>query len=210
MPFIQIFNFEGTKIGEKEVNDFIFGIEPHMAAVHRVVIAHLANCRQGTVNTKNRGDVSGGGKKPWRQKHTGRARQGSTRSPVWTHGGVAHGPHPRDYHMKVNKKVRQLAMRSVLSNRVSAQALSIVQGLDTLQKPSTKSVSPLLEKFNAKKTLFVYHTNSNGVNLVKSVRNIKGSKCINVDSLNVYDILNADNVLLSEQALSKIEEVYSK
>ena len=210
MPFVNVYDFDGNKVGEQELNDFIFNTPVHMTAIHRVVVAHLANCRQGTANTKDRGDVSGGGKKPWRQKHTGRARQGSTRSPVWTHGGVAHGPHPRDYHQKVNKKVRQLALRSVLSDKVRDNLLAIVNGLDTLQKPSTKSVLPLLKTFNAKKTLVIYHSNPNGVNLVNSVRNIKGSKCLNVASINVYDILNADNILLSPQAISNIEEVFSK
>ncbi len=210
MPVVNVYDFDGNKVAEQELSEFVFNAPVHMTAIHRVVVAHLANCRQGTASTKTRGDVSGGGKKPWRQKHTGRARQGSTRSPIWIHGGVAHGPHPRDYHQKVNKKVRQLALRSVLSDKVRENMLAIVNGLDTLQKPSTKSVKPLLDTFNTKKTLVIYHTNPNGVNLVKSVRNINGSKCINVHSINVYDILNANNLLVSPQAISKIEEVYSK
>ena len=210
MPFVNVYDFDGNKVGEQELNAFIFDAPVHMPAIHRVVVAHLANCRQGTASSKTRGDVSGGGKKPWRQKHTGRARQGSTRSPIWVHGGVAHGPHPRDYHQKVNKKVRQLALRSVLSDKVRDNMLAVVNGLDSLQRPSTKSIMPLFNALNAKKALVVYHSNSNGVNLVKSVRNINGSKCLNVDSINVYDILNANNLLVSPQAISKIEEVFSK
>ena len=117
MPFVKVYEFNGDRAGEMELSSAVFDVPAHMPAIHQVVVAHLANCRQGTHSTKTRGDVSGGGKKPWRQKHTGRARQGSTRSPIRVHGGVAHGPHPRDYHQKVNKKVMRLALRSVCLTR---------------------------------------------------------------------------------------------
>lgn len=210
MPFVKVYEFNGDRAGEMELSEKVFNTPVHIPAIHRVVVAHLANCRQGTHSVKTRGDVSGGGKKPWRQKHTGRARQGSTRSPIWVHGGVAHGPHPRDYHQKVNKKVRQLAMRSVLSDKVRDDLMAVVKGFELIDKPSTKAVKNLFEALNVGKTLVIYHTNQNGVNIVRSVRNLPGAKCINVASINVYDILNARNLLVTPEVVAKIEEVYSK
>ncbi len=209
MPVVKVYEFTGERAGELEVSPEVFDVALNMPVVHQVVVAHLANCRQGTHSTKTRGDVSGGGKKPWRQKHTGRARQGSTRSPIWAHGGVAHGPHPRDYHQKVNKKVRQLAMKCVLSDRVREDLLLIVKGLDTIEKPSTKTMKNLLTAIGAEKALVVYHTNPNGVNIVKSVRNLPGMKCLNADSLNVYDILKAKNLVMTPEVIKRLEEVYS-
>ena len=207
MPFVKVYEFNGDRAGEMEVPAEIFDVPVHMAAVHQVVVAHLANCRQGTASTKTRGDVSGGGKKPWRQKHTGRARQGSTRSPIWVHGGVAHGPHPRDYHQKVNKKVRQLALKCVLSDKVREELMCVVKGFDAIEKPSTKSVKTLFNALGVGKTLVIYH--NNGLNVTKSVSNIPGAKCINVASINVYDILKYETVVASKAALKKIEEVYA-
>lgn len=208
MPFVKVYEFNGDRAGEMELSSAVFDVPVHMPAIHQVVVAHLANCRQGTHSTKTRGDVSGGGKKPWRQKHTGRARQGSTRSPIWVHGGVAHGPHPRDYHQKVNKKVMRLALRSVLSDKVREELMAVVKGFDAIDKPSTKAVKNLFDVLGFGKTLVIYH--NNGVNVVRSVRNLPGAKCINVASINVYDILNAKNLIVTPEAVAKIEEVYSR
>ena len=208
MPFVKVYEFNGDRAGEMELSSAVFDVPVHMPAIHQVVVAHLANCRQGTHSTKTRGDVSGGGKKPWRQKHTGRARQGSTRSPIWVHGGVAHGPHPRDYHQKVNKKVMRLALRSVLSDKVREELMAVVKGFDAIEKPSTKAVKQLFDALNVGKTLVIYH--NNGLNVTRSVRNIPGAKCINVASINVYDILNAKNLIVTPEVVAKIEEVYSR
>ena len=139
MPVVKIVDFNGQDAGEMELSNVVFDAPLHVPAMHQVVVAHLANCRQGTHSTKTRGEVSGGGKKPWKQKHTGRARQGSTRSPIWVHGGVAHGPKPRDYHQKVNKKVRRLAMKSALSVKVRDELMTVVRGME-MDKPSTKAM----------------------------------------------------------------------
>jgi large subunit ribosomal protein L4 len=208
MPYVKVYEFTGERAGEMEVSAEVFDTPVHMPAIHQVVVAHLANCRQGTASTKTRGDVSGGGKKPWRQKHTGRARQGSTRSPIWVHGGVAHGPHPRDYHQKVNKKVMRLALRSVLSDKVREDLMSVVKGFDLIEKPSTKAIKNLFDALGVSKTLVIYH--NNGLNVTRSVRNLPGAKCINVASINVYDILNAKNLIVTPEVVAKIEEVYSK
>lgn len=208
MPYVKVYEFTGERAGEMEVSAEVFDTPVHMPAIHQVVVAHLANCRQGTASTKTRGDVSGGGKKPWRQKHTGRARQGSTRSPIWVHGGVAHGPHPRDYHQKVNKKVMRLALRSVLSDKVREDLMSVVKGFDAIEKPSTKAIKNLFDALGVSKTLVIYH--NNGLNVTRSVRNLPGAKCINVASINVYDILNAKNLIVTPEVVAKIEEVYSK
>ena len=209
MPFVKVYEFDGTRAGEMELPAAIFDVPVNMPVIHQVVVAHLANCRQGTASTKTRGDVSGGGKKPWRQKHTGRARQGSTRSPIWVHGGVAHGPHPRDYHQKVNKKVRQLALKCVLSDKVREELMSVVKGFDAIEKPSTKAMKNLFTALGLeKKTLVIYSSNS--LNVSKSVSNLPGAKCINVASINVYDILNAKNLIVTPEVIAKIEEVYSR
>ncbi len=208
MPFVKVYEFNGERAGEMELSAKVFDTPVHMSAIHQVVVAHLANCRQGTHSTKTRGDVSGGGKKPWRQKGTGHARQGSTRSPIWVHGGVAHGPHPRDYHQKVNKKVRQLALRSVLSDKVREDLMSVVKGFDTIEKPNTKAIKNLFTALGVGKTLVIYHNNA--LNVTHSVRNLPGAKCINVASINVYDILNAKNLIVTPEVVAKIEEVYSK
>ena len=208
MPFVKVYEFNGDRAGELELSSAVFDVPVHMPAIHQVVVAHLANCRQGTHSTKTRGDVSGGGKKPWRQKHTGRARQGSTRSPIWVHGGVAHGPHPRDYHQKVNRKVMRLALRSVLSDKVREELMAVVKGFDAIEKPSTKAVKNLVNALGFGKTLVIYHNNA--VNVTRSVRNLPNAKCINVASINVYDILNAKNLIVTPEVIARIEEVYSK
>ena len=207
MPFVKVYELDGSRAGELEVPADIFDVPANMPVIHQAVVAHLANCRQGTASTKTRGDVSGGGKKPWRQKHTGRARQGSTRSPVWVHGGVAHGPHPRDYHQKVNKKVRRLALKCVLSDKVREDLVAVVKGFDTIGKPNTKTMKNLVTALGFGKTLVICQNNS--LNVSRSVSNLPGAKCINVASINVYDVLNARNLILAPEVISKIQEVFA-
>lgn len=207
MPTVKVYEFNGDRAGEMELSEAIFDVPPHVPAMHQVVVAHLANCRQGTHKAKTRGEVSGGGKKPWRQKHTGRARQGSTRSPIWTHGGVAHGPKPRDYHQKVNKKVRRLAMLSALSCKVRDELMLVVKNMQ-LETPSTKTMRDFINAVNAEKALVIYH--ANGANIVRSARNIPGTKCINVASINVYDLLNSKTLVVTPEVVAKLEEVYSR
>ncbi|MBQ9564330.1 MAG: 50S ribosomal protein L4 [Synergistaceae bacterium] len=207
MPTVKIVDFNGQSAGEMELSDAVFNVPLHLAAMHQVVVAHLANCRQGTSSAKTRGDVSGGGKKPWRQKHTGRARQGSTRSPLWIHGGVAHGPKVRDYHQKVNKKVRRLALLSALSVKVRDEQMVVARGLD-MEKPSTKAMQAFMNSIGAQKALVVYHANGDGI--VRSVRNVAGAKCINVASINVYDLLNSKTLVVTPEVVARLEEVYAK
>ncbi len=174
--------------------------------MHQVVVAHLANCRVGTHNTKDRGDVRGGGKKPWRQKHTGRARAGSSRSPIWVGGGVAHGPHPRDYHQKVNKKVRRLALCSALTLKVQEENMLILERFD-VEAPKTKVMLDFLMAIDSgKKPLFVLHETNMAV--VKSAANIPGAEVMHVDSINVYDLLNHDQLIATPEAVKKLEEVF--
>ena len=207
MPAVKVFDFNGQEAGEMELSDAVFGVAPNMAVMHQVVVAHLANCRQGTSSAKTRGDVSGGGKKPWRQKHTGRARQGSTRSPLWIHGGVAHGPKVRDYHQKVNKKVRRLALLSALSVKVRDGQMLVVRGME-LDNPSTKAMSAFMKAVDAQKALLIYHAKGNGV--VQSARNVQGTKCINIASINVYDLLNSKTLIVTPEVVTRLEEVYAK
>jgi len=207
MPKINVVDFEGNTLEELTLSDEVFGAPLHVQAMHQVVVAHLANMRQGTHSTKTRGDVSGGGKKPWKQKHTGRARAGSTRSPVWVHGGVAHGPKPRDYHQKVNKKVRRLAMLSALSMKVRDQEFTVVKSFD-MEKPSTKTAKTFMDAIGAQKALVVFH--AGGDNIVKSVRNIPGAKIINVASINVYDLLNSKSLVVTPEVVARLEEVYAR
>lgn len=206
MPTIKIIDFNGQPAGELTLSNTVFDAPLHIPAMHQVVVAHLANCRQGTHSVKTRGDVRGGGKKPWKQKHTGRARQGSTRSPIWVHGGVAHGPHPRDYHQKVNKKVRRLAMLSALSMKVREEMFTVVKAFD-LDKPSTKVMKDFMNTINADKALVVY--SSAGENVVRSVRNIPGAKAINIASINVYDLLNSKTLVMTPEVVAHLEEVYA-
>lgn len=206
MPIVKQVNFNGDVIGDFELSSDIFEAPVHVSAMHQVVVAHLANMRVGTHNTKDRGDVRGGGRKPWRQKHTGRARAGSSRSPVWVGGGVAHGPHPRDYSQKVNKKVRRLALKSALSLKVQEQNMVVVDkfGLDA---PKTKTMIAFLDKLGgATKPLFLIHE-SNGP-VIKSASNIPGARVLHVDSINVYDILNHVKLIATPEAVRKIEEVF--
>jgi large subunit ribosomal protein L4 len=206
MPVVKEVNFKGEVIGDFELSDAVFGAPVHVPAMHQVVVAHLANCRVGTHNTKDRGDVRGGGKKPWRQKHTGRARAGSSRSPVWVGGGVAHGPHPRDYHQKVNKKVRRLALCSALTLKVQEENMLVLERFD-VDTPKTKVMLDFLTAIDSgKKPLFVLHETNMAV--VKSAANIPGAEVMHVDSINVYDLLNHDQLIATPEAVKKLEEVF--
>ena len=206
MPVVKEVNFKGEVIGQLELSEAVFGAPVHVPAMHQVVVAHLANCRVGTHDTKDRGDVRGGGKKPWRQKHTGRARAGSSRSPIWVGGGVAHGPHPRDYHQKVNKKVRRLALCSALTLKVQEENMLILERFD-VQAPKTKVMLDFLTAIDSgKKPLFVLHETNMAV--VKSAANIPGAEVMHVDSINVYDLLNHDQLIATPEAVKKLEEVF--
>ena len=206
MPVVKEVNFNGDVVGEFTLSDAVFAAPVHVPAMHQVVVAHLANCRVGTHDTKDRGDVRGGGKKPWKQKHTGRARAGSSRSPVWVGGGVAHGPHPRDYHQKVNKKVRRLALRSALTLKAQAENMLVIENFG-LEAPKTKAMVAFLEAIKGgKKPLFVLHETNMAV--VKSAANIPGADVQHVDSVNVYDLLNHDQLIATPEAVKKLEEVF--
>lgn len=207
MPSVKVYNAAGNENGSMDLNDSIFGIEPNLDAVHIVVVNYLANQRQGTQSTLTRSEVRGGGRKPWRQKGTGRARQGSIRSPQWRHGGVALGPKPRSYGFSVNKKVRKLAMKSALSDKVASNAFQIVDdfGMDSIR---TKDAINVLNALGSvKKTLIVLPENNDVI--YKSARNIPGVKVTPVNAINVYDIVNSDKVVILEDAVKKIEEVYA-
>lgn len=207
MAQVQVYNQEGRKTSKLELADSVFGIEPNADAMHLAVVSYLANQRQGTQSTLTRSEVSGGGAKPWRQKGTGRARQGSTRSPQWTHGGIALGPKPRKYKVELNKKVKRLAMKSALSTKVADEEMMVVNKIE-LDGIKTKAIVEMLAKLKAaKKTLIV----TDGVDEViyKSARNIEGVKVVTVNTLCVYDILNCDSFVVLKDAAKKIEEVYA-
>ena len=207
MPKIDVLNMAGAKVSELELCESIFAIEPNMYAMHLVVVNYLANQRQGTQSTRTRSEVSGGGKKPWRQKGTGRARQGSTRAPQWYHGGIAHGPKPRTYGGDINKKVRRLAMKSALSSKVAGDELVVLDSFK-LDAIKTKEVAKVLGALNTgKKTLIVLPEKDDVI--YRSARNIAGVKVSLVNTLNVYDILNCDTLLVLKDAVAKIEEVYA-
>ncbi len=208
MPnMVALYNISGDKIGDVELCDAIFGQEVNPCVMHEVVKNHLANCRQGTQSTKTRTEVRGGGIKPWRQKGTGRARQGSTRAPQWYHGGIAHGPKPRDYGFSVNKKVRRLAMKSALSSKVAANEMIVLDGLK-LDAIKTKEIVKVLAALETgKKTLIVLPEKDDII--YRSARNIAGVKTTLVSTLNVYDILNCNSIVVLKDAVAKIEEVYA-
>ncbi len=207
MAKLAVLDKTGKKVSDIELKDDIFAIEPNTSAMHLVVVNYLANQRQGTQSTLTRSEVSGGGKKPWRQKGTGRARQGSTRAPQWTHGGIALGPKPREYGFDVNKKVRRLAMKSALSSKVAADEMIVVDSLSQ-DAVKTKEMAEVLKAVNAgKKTLIVLPEKDDVV--YKSARNIEGVNVTLVNTLNVYDILNCNTIVAVKDAVSKIEEVYA-
>lgn len=206
MPTVKVINFKGEIIGEESLSDSVFAAPVHVPAMHQVVVAQQANARQGTHSTKTRGEVRGGGRKPWRQKHNGRARHGSRRSPIWVGGGITHGPHPRDYHQKVNKKVRRLALKSALSLKVSEGSLVLLDSID-IEKPSTKVMASFLSEIDAGKKVLIMVGESSPA-IYKSASNIPGTMVLHVDSINVYDILNHNRMVLTMDAARKIEEVY--
>lgn len=207
MPNVSVFNMTGKKVSDMDLAEEIFGVTPNVSAMHLCVVSYLANQRQGTQSTLTRAEVSGGGKKPWRQKGSGRARQGSTRSPQWTHGGIAHGPKPRDYGFSINKKVRRLAMKSALSSKAVAQEIVVLEDLK-LDEIKTKEIVKVLAALETgKKTLIVLPEKNDIV--YRSARNIAGVKVTLVSTLNVYDILNCDTLLVLKDAVAKIEEVYA-
>ncbi|MBR1762239.1 MAG: 50S ribosomal protein L4 [Eubacterium sp.] len=207
MAQVQVYNQEGRKTSKLELADSVFGIEPTANAMHLAVVSYLANHRQGTQSTLTRSEVSGGGAKPWRQKGTGRARQGSTRSPQWTHGGIALGPKPRKYKVDLNKKVKRLAMKSALSSKVASEEMMVLTKVE-LEEIKTKAIVEMLSKLKAaKKALIV--TADTDEKIYKSARNIEGVKVVTVNTLCVYDILNCDSFIVLKDAAKKIEEVYA-
>ncbi len=207
MPKVAVLDMAGKEVSSMELSDAIFGIEPNEAVMHQVVVNYLANQRQGTQSTLTRTEVSGGGRKPWRQKGTGHARQGSTRAPQWTHGGVALGPKPRDYSYSLNKKVKRLAMKSALSSKVQDNNLLIVEKID-LEGFKTKAIVEMLKACNAGKKALIVMPDVD-LKVVKSAANIPGVKTALVNTLNVYDILNCDTFVVVKDAVGKIEEVYA-
>ena len=207
MAKANVYNMAGQQVGEIELSEAVFGIEPNQAVVHEVVKNHLANCRQGTQSALTRAEVSGGGIKPWRQKGTGRARQGSTRAPQWTHGGIVFAPKPRDYSYALNKKVKRLALKSVLSAKAAEGNVIVVDGLE-LGEIKTKAMVNFLNAVEAGKKSVVV-TNEVNENVVKSARNIPGVTTTTAKILSVYDIVNADKFIVDKAALAVIEEVFA-
>ena len=206
MPTVGLFNKEGQKVGDFQLNENVFGVEVNEAALHQVVVALLANKRQGTQSTRTRAEVRGGGIKPWRQKGTGRARQGSIRAPQWIHGGVVFAPKPRNYRVSVPKTMRRVAMKSALSSKVAENELIVLENLE-LDTPKTKNIINILKAFEAKKTLII--TDESNENVYKSARNIQGVAVLPANNINVYDLLKYEKVLITKDAVTKIEEVYA-
>ena len=206
MPTVGLFNKEAKQVGDIQLNDKVFAVEVNEAAMHQVVVALLANKRQGTQSAKTRAEVRGGGIKPWRQKGTGRARQGSIRVPQWIKGGVVFAPKPRDYRMSIPKSMRRVAMLSALTSKVQNDEMVVLDSL-TLEAPKTKEIVKMLNAFNAKKTLIV--TAEANETVYKSARNIEGVAVLPVNNINVYDLLKYSKVIMTKDAVSKIEEVYA-
>lgn len=207
MPKVAIYNVQGAQVGEMELNDEIFGIEPNEAVVHEAVVMQLASLRRGTHATKTRAEVRGGGRKPWRQKGTGRARAGTIRSPLWRKGGIVFGPKPRDYAYSIPRKKRRLAIKSVLSSKVNTGDLIVLDNL-TLPAPKTKEMVQVLNNLKVdKKALIV--TVDNETNVERSARNIAGVKPLAADGINVYDLLNHDKLIITKDAIAKVEEVWA-
>lgn len=204
MPKANLYDMAGKQIGEVELSEAIFGIEPNQSVVHDVVKNHLANCRQGTQSSLTRAEVSGGGRKPWRQKGTGHARQGSTRAPQWTHGGIVFAPKPRSYRYTLNKKVKRLALKSALSSKAAAGNVLVVDKLE-MGEIKTKTFQGFLNAVESKKAVVVTAC----PNVVKSARNIPGVVTSPANLINVYDIVNANQVIIDQAALAAIEEVFA-
>ena len=204
MPKANLYNMAGKQIGEVELSEAIFGIEPNQYVVHDVVKNHLANCRQGTQSALTRAEVSGGGRKPWRQKGSGRARQGSTRAPQWTHGGIVFAPKPRDYSYTLNKKTKRLALKSVLSAKAAEGNVLVVDSL-SMDEIKTKTFQGFLNAVESKKAVVV----TTCPNVVKSANNIPGVVTTPATLINVYDIVNANQLIVDKAALATIEEVFA-
>ena len=207
MPNVQVLDMQGKKVSTVDLADSIFGIEPNAAVMHMMVVSYLANQRQGTQSALTRSEVSGGGRKPWRQKGTGRARQGSTRAPQWYHGGVVFAPKPRDYRFSVNKKVKRLAMKSALSAKAQAEEIIVIDKIAFDEIKTAKAAAMLSAVGSERKALIVLPEIDEKA--IKSYRNIAGVKTAQVNEMNVYDILNADKLIIAKDALTKIEEVYA-
>ncbi len=207
MPKLAVVDMAGKEVGKITLSDAIFGIKPNAVVMHMAVVNFLANKRQGTQSTLTRTEVSGGGKKPWRQKGTGHARQGSTRAPQWRHGGIVHAPKPRDYSYSLNKKVKRLALKSALSDKVLTGDMIVLDELK-LETYKTRTVVDCLKAIGAsKKTLIILEDNN--AFAVKSIANIPGAKAAQVNTINTYDIVNADSVVMVKGAVAKLEEVYA-
>ena len=206
MPSIAVLNMQGQEVGQQELSEAVFGIEPNVSVMNDMVKNYLANQRQGTQSALTRSEVSGGGKKPWRQKGTGRARQGSTRAPQWTHGGIVFAPKPRDYSYTLNKKVKRLALKSVLSAKAAEGNVIVVDGLN-LDEIKTKNMKAFLDAVEAGKAVLV--TENVNTNVVKSARNIPGVITTTAKILSVYDIINANKFIVDKAALAVIEEVFA-
>ena len=207
MPKVDVYDIAGKKVDTVELKDEIFGIEPNEAVVHSVLVNYLANQRQGTQSTKTRAEVRGGGRKPWRQKGTGRARQGSIRAPQWVKGGIALGPKPRSYKYTVNKKERRLAIKSLLSSKVLEKELTVVDKLELAEIKTKTMVKALADLKVEGKTLIVLPENNK--NVLMSARNIEGVKTITLNNINVFDLLKYNNLVLPLETVKKIEEVYA-
>ncbi|MFG6372719.1 MAG: 50S ribosomal protein L4 [Oscillospiraceae bacterium] len=206
MPKANLYNMSGKKVGDVDLSEAVFGIEPNTFVVHDVVKNHLANCRQGTQSALTRAEVSGGGKKPWRQKGTGRARQGSTRAPQWTHGGIVFAPKPRDYSYTLNKKVKRLALKSALSAKAAEGNVLVVDELN-LDAVKTKEMQKFLDAVEARKAVLI--TPEVRETVYKSARNIPGVSTTTATILSVYDIVNANQIIVDKAALAVIEEVFA-
>ena len=207
MPKIDVLNMAGAKVSELELSEAVFAVEPNTSAMHIAVVNYLANQRQGTQSTLTRSEVSGGGKKPWRQKGTGRARQGSTRAPQWFHGGIAHGPKPRSYNFTINKKVKRLALKSAFSAKVADNEMIVIDEIK-LDAIKTKDMVKALAAVKAAKKALIVLPEKNDV-VYRSARNIEGVKVAPVNAISVYDILNCDSLVIAKDAVAKIEEVYA-
>ncbi len=207
MPKVAVYDMAGKKTGEMELSDAVFGLTPNKSVMHAAVVNYLANQRQGTQSTLTRTEVRGGGRKPWRQKGTGHARQGSIRAPQWRHGGIALGPKPRDYSFSLNKKVKRLALKSAFSSKVLDESMIVLENI-SLSEIKTKSVVTMLKALGAEKKALIVMP-ATDMTVVKSARNIPGVKTALVNTLNVYDVLNCDKFIVVKDAVAKIEEVYA-
>ncbi len=207
MPKTNVYDMSGKQVGEIELSEAVFGIEPNGAVVHDVVKNHLANCRQGTQSALTRAEVSGGGRKPWRQKGTGRARQGSTRAPQWTHGGIVFAPKPRDYSYTLNKKVKRLALKSALAAKAQDNNVVVIDSIK-MDSIKTKDFAGFLSAVGAEKKALVVTAEADQI-IVKSGRNIPGCAVTFANLINVYDVVNANKLVVDQAALAKIEEVFA-